>query len=221
MYRLLYIIFLLSLFLFCRTQTLVNYVKTTKSEIKNLKLSKQKIYLLSRGTTTKSDLIAKQFNLNDTFVTHIGIGFFRKGKFNIYNVTTGADINSALKINTIEEFITSEDVYSLSIWKIKLNKNEREKIKDYCGRYAKIKIIFDYKFNISKDSILYCSEFCVNALQFTNPNKFNFIPTIKTIEGTLLELLLNKKTFSYYPIDFFRGNVLFTQFHSFIFKPLG
>jgi Permuted papain-like amidase enzyme, YaeF/YiiX, C92 family len=192
--------------------------KTQKSGVKQLLLDKEIIYVFCRGTSTKSNLIAKFYNLEDTLSTHVGIGFFKEGKLNIYNVSTNPVKSSALRIETIEEFINPDDVYSLTIWKVDLSKKEKLKVMAYCSNYRRKKIKFDYRFTIAKDDTLYCSEFCANLFNTINAKKFHFTPVSKNIEHTLSEVLLNKKVLLYYPVDFFFGNPNFIQEHSFLFK---
>jgi hypothetical protein len=215
---LLYIVVILSPFL-VKPQALIKPTKVFKSYIRENLFDKNAVYFFCRGTTTKSKLIATHFNLLDTLSTHIGIGFFKMKKLDIYNVTNFSTRRSAYNIETITEFIESSDVYSLKIWKIHLTRKEKKKVQNYCRRFIKKKIIFDYKFNLSKekDDTLYCSEFCANLLNSLNPKKFNFSPVSKNIENTLAEVLLNKKIILYYPIDFFLGNKFFTHSYSFLF----
>ena len=73
-------IFLLSI---CFFQCLNVYCQ---KDIDNLKFKKHTIYLFSRGTKTKSGLIADKFNISDKNITHVGIGFIKNDSLKIYNV---------------------------------------------------------------------------------------------------------------------------------------
>lgn len=46
------------------------------------------IYVFTRSTTNKKGFIAEDFNIKDSLSTHVGIGFFENGKYQVYNVDT-------------------------------------------------------------------------------------------------------------------------------------
>ncbi|MEO6669580.1 MAG: hypothetical protein ABIN36_08915 [Ferruginibacter sp.] len=192
--------------------------KIKDSVIKSTTFQENIIYLFCRGTYSKVGMVAKYFNLMDTVSTHVGIGYLRKGKLAIYNVTTNSNTNNAFKIESLEEFTSMDDIYSLQVWSIVLNKSDRRKVYGYCSRFSHKVISFDYKFNTANDDTLYCSEFCANLLRYVNATKFNFAPNSKDISNTLFEVILNKKELIYYPVDFFQSNPYFIRQASYIFK---
>lgn len=107
-----------------------------------LNLNKNYLYIVCRGTNSKSPLIALKFNLIDSNITHVGIGFFKENTFNIYNVTdNNKNEESALVRDSYQSFKNSSDLYYLSIWQYKINKKRLGKIKQICEDYQKKKCL--------------------------------------------------------------------------------
>ena len=179
------------------------------NEIKLLKekivLGDNSIYIFCRGTKSKAGMIAKEFNLADTNVTHAGLAFIQNNKLFIYNVT---DISrygeTALVIDSLESFIGSPDVNYLDIWECDVNLNELQIAKENCLNYWNKKIVFDRMFKISDDDTLYCSEFCALILKRANAVKFYFEPAAIELKDKLKESILKRKCLVYYPVDFFQ-----------------
>lgn len=176
-------------------------------------LENNNFYIVCRGTYSKSALIAEKFNLHDRNITHCGIGFFVGSSFIIYNV---ADNNqsklSALFIDSFNSFSKSSDIYYVSIWKYRVNRFALAQIRKSCEHYFQRKISFDFNFNINEnDNVLYCSEFCYRILKELRCRKLNFKPTQITLNNELYESLLNRKTLTYFPVDFFETNKKFKK----------
>ena len=176
-----------------------------------------KIYLVCRGTTSKSSLIAHQFNIADTNITHVGIGFNKNGKLNIYNVTDISHGRSALVLDSLESFIASPDVYYLSIWEFNSNPLEILRLKKICSDYYLRKIWFDAGFKINDDDSLYCSEFCAIVLKKLQNGLLNFKPRTIVLKNLLYEQILERKQMIYYPVDFFQQGNIFRKVFSYRF----
>ncbi|WP_162127117.1 hypothetical protein [Flavobacterium phycosphaerae] len=182
----------------------------SQNSIDNLKFEDNTVYLFSRGTKTKSGLIAKKFNSNDRYITHVGIGFVENNKMRIYNVIDCDTTKTALVIDNLKSFVC-EKAYYLSIWKCKSNKQEFLKLKKICHEYSSRKVYFDYSFKLNeKDNILYCSEFCSRVLKVINSTKFNFHPKKMKLES-FYRAVLSRDELLYYPVDFFQEGKLFSK----------
>jgi hypothetical protein len=59
-------------------------------DFKKIKFGESSAFIICRGTTTKSVLIAKKFNIKDRKITHCGIGLFNNGALQIFNVVDNA-----------------------------------------------------------------------------------------------------------------------------------
>ncbi len=174
---------------------------------KQIHLKENKIYVFCRGTTAKSGLIAHEFNLADTNITHVGLGFYSDKKISIYNVTdNGSSLKNALMVDSLGSFISSNDVYFLSVWECDNTLTEFEKFKTGLLENEKRKIVFDAFFNINNDDTLYCSEFCVSILNAVNNKRYHFKPRELLLNNRLYEDYLQRKIFRYYPVDFFETN---------------
>ena len=179
--------------------------------IDQLPVSANSIYLFCRGTTTKSGFIARDFNLKDTNITHVGLGHAENGSFRIYNVTDTRGFDNALLIDSVASFIAEEDVYYFSIWECKSTKRDIGALNKILKRFLERKIIFDISFQLNKDDTLYCSEFCATLLNETNPRQYHFEPVKRKLNDRLFTAILKREELIYYPVDFFRTNKNFRK----------
>lgn len=187
--------------------------------LSDFKFDKESLFVICRGTKTKSGLIAKNFNLSDTNATHVGIAFERFNNLRIFNVTNEKyKDENALRVDSLASFIENEDIYYLSIWKINTSPEEFKLAMTFIDRELEKKIQFDYNFRISDDDTLYCSEFCIRLLKFINSEKFKFNPQKKELKSLLLEAVLKRKILNYFPVDFFTLNKNFSHIASFYLK---
>jgi hypothetical protein len=181
----------------------------SQNNIANLKLEKNTIYIFSRGTKTKSGIIAEKFNVRDKKITHIGIGFMEHNVLKIYHVVDIDTMQTALVVSDLKSFI-NESVYYLSVWKCETNSTDFKNLKKICKDYASKKIYFDYSFSLQDDSTLYCSEFCAAVLKETNSDTFNFKPRVLKLEP-FYQTVLERAELVYYPVDFFEEHPGFNK----------
>lgn len=68
-------------------------------------LSNKSIYIVYRATKNKQNTIAKNFNIKDSLMTHVGLGLVNAGKLEIYNVSNVKKSNneSALLKESLED----------------------------------------------------------------------------------------------------------------------
>jgi hypothetical protein len=209
---------------FCSFILIISCIGTFSQQTSNVALIKKqlflkenKIYIFCRGTRSKSRLIAEKFNKKDTNITHVAIGFMNKSSLLIYNVSDNYISNNALRIDSLESFIGSADVYFFSVWKCNIDISGFNKIKKSCEEYSKKRIFFDASFNISDNDTLYCSEFCVNVLKKVNRKDFVFEPELIQLNNKLYESILKREYLSYFPVDFFQSNKHFTKLFEYRF----
>ncbi|MDN3677425.1 YiiX/YebB-like N1pC/P60 family cysteine hydrolase [Flavobacterium paronense] len=183
----------------------------SQDKIANLKLEKNTIYIFSRGTQTKSGIIAEKFNSHDRKITHVGIGFWEHNDIRIYHVVDIDSSQTALVITDLKSFI-NESVYYLSIWKCDNNTIDFKNLKKICKRYSSKKIYFDFSFNLNDGNTLYCSEFCATVLNETNSDIFNFKPKVMQLD-TFYKTVLERDELLYYPVDFFEDDNCFTKIY--------
>ena len=190
---------------------LLLFVVNTNSQntITNLKFKKNTIYIFSRGTKTKSGIIAEKFNNQDHKITHVGIGFVEHNQLKIYNVVDVDTLQTALVISNLKSFI-NESVYYVSVWKCDNNYADFQNLKKIYKAYRCKKIYFDFSFNLNDGNRMYCSEFCATVLKETNLIKFNFQPKVMKLDP-FYKTVLERAYLIYYPVDFFEDSPYFTK----------
>ena len=167
------------------------------------------IYLVCRGTTSKQNLIAENFNIRNKKITHIGIGFKHQQKFTIYNVSYDKKINNnSLLVETLDDFIAIPDIFHLEIWEINSNKGDVAKLKLILNKYLNKSIAFDYYFNLNDNENFYCSEFVAKILNGLNDFQYN---PCKKESNKLLKSIIKSDIFEYFPVDFFLQNPNITK----------
>ncbi|WP_264521707.1 hypothetical protein [Flavobacterium sp. N1994] len=181
----------------------------SQNNIANLKLEKNTIYIFSRGTKTKSGIIAEKFNIHDKKITHVGIGFLEHNVLKIYHVVDIDTMQTALVVSDLKSFI-NESVYYLSVWKCDNPVVDFKNLKKICKYYTSKKIYFDYSFSLNDNTTLYCSEFCERVLKETNSVTFNFKPRVLKLER-FYQTVLERAELVYYPVDFFEDHPSFTK----------
>lgn len=160
------------------------------------------IYLVARGTKSKKVLIGEKFGFQNLNMTHIGIGFVKNRRLQIFNVSVHKkDKGSSLIFENLNEFKNIEDIFYLAIWEFRPKKKVFTKIINSIHKLRKETITFDRKFSLdNENTVLYCSEFVAKVLN--ESSGFSFSPrTINT--DNIIKTLTGKDTFTYFPVDFF------------------
>lgn len=162
----------------------------------------ENIYLVTRGTSSKSALIAERFNLDDKCSTHVGIGLVIHGNFRIFHVTnTENDSPSALVNESIGHFTNLPDALYCSIWEYNASAAAVQRLQDILQLYLEKRMTFDFNFDAEDDQSMYCSEFCAKVLLQTGI--FDF-PLVEAPLDYLCRAALGRETLYYWPVDFFQ-----------------
>lgn len=200
------IIFNLLVFLLCQN---IFSQKTREKDI-------NAIYLVCRSSQSKKSVIAEDFNLNDSLITHIGLGYVEKDSLVVFNVSNDKKSidNSSLLRESLNSFIYQEGISYYSVWEYKTNALEINKLKKIIAEYLKRRIDFDYSFKIGKDkhSELYCSEFVYEVLSKTNRKKFYCLPETRKL-NLFYSRALHREILEYIPVDFFTKFNVFTKIY--------
>ncbi len=157
------------------------------------------IYFVGRASLQKSALIAKEFNLADTLISHVGIGIQEREGLVIFHVEDKP--NNALVKSTLPEFVRNQEFY-YCVYALPVSKEEIGKLKNILANHKPVE--FDNQLMLGNQA-LYCSEFCFNVLISLDPQKFRFIPVTKLIENPFIASYLGRKSITYVPVDFFIG----------------
>jgi hypothetical protein len=177
--------------------------------------SEENVYIVGRSTKRKKDIIAKEFNIINKTLTHIGVGIFENNMLRIYSISNYNLVKdvSALVIESIDEFINVDDISYYSIWEKKCSKTDIANLKINVQRYQTKNIIFDYDFKMDNGK-LYCSEFVYLLLKETNISNLEFFPTKKKL-NRFYSKALKRNILEYIPTDFFLESKEFKLVYTF------
>jgi hypothetical protein len=168
------------------------------------------IYIVGRGTLSKKKLVGDTFNNINKNMTHVGIGILESDSLKIYNVSLDKkNNNSALVVESLDEFQAINDIFYLGIWKLEVSENDYIKIKDRISLMLKKEIKFDSRFGLDNgDNNLYCSEFV--QMIINTVGGYDYKPNEMKPQKTL-KSFISKDKFIYFPTDFFLKNKKFQQ----------
>lgn len=194
----------------CQMQSIIEKARSQMSK------EQSAIYLFTRGTKRKASLISLTFNDTDQYSTHAGLGFYLNGKEVIYHVSDHYNIHrSSLHVDSLAGFLSGEDVFYCSIWKLHADQNTLNKLLLSCDSISKRKISFDATFTLGENDSLYCSEFCAYMLKTIN---LYFQPSVRILDNSFYESVLQKKILEYYPVDFFQQDRHFNKIFEYHLK---
>ncbi len=153
---------------------------------------------------SKHNIIAGDFNIKDTLLTHIGIGYYDGNNLTIFNMSpTKTDSKgSNLIVEGLAEFIDYEDILYFAVYEVKADSAEISKMKKLFNNYRNKVYLFDQQFVLFRNEALYCSELVAKTLFDVNPERFKIRPTIKKL-NYFYSNMLKVNNFTYIPVDFF------------------
>lgn len=169
--------------------------------------SESSIYILGRSTTRKRRIIAGDFNIKDSLLTHIAIGLYQQQDLKIYNITNiiSNPEDSALRIETVCDFIDLEDIEYFGIWEIPLNKDEISEIKSALSKLIAKKIVFNDDFKFNNENHLYCSEFVYLLIKEIKSLNIDDSLIVKKKLNSFYSRALKRDYLEYIPVDFFKN----------------
>ncbi|HUH35970.1 MAG TPA: hypothetical protein VL022_09080 [Moheibacter sp.] len=159
------------------------------------------IYLVVRGTDSKSGWIAKEYNQIDKNATHIAIGFLINEKLKLFHISDELSIrNDNLFFESLDDFILRDDLKYLSIWELKEIDNDHfNNIIKSLMNSLRERQYFDKQIEFNND-VYYCSEYINDILSKNNINIFD--DNIILLKG-IPKIFLGRDTLNYYPVDGF------------------
>lgn len=171
-----------------------------EAQLNELNFQKNTVYLILRGTDSKSGIIAKEYNQLNHDATHIGIGFFEK-KFYVFHISDEmSNRNDNLFFEEVHEFINRRDLVYISIWKINgIPSQTYYSIVHSLKSSLQNSYFFDRKIQLDNDS-LYCSEFVDNILK---THQLNIFRKNKIQLTNFPRIYLKRDSLEYLPVDGF------------------
>lgn len=187
--------------------------------VKKIEPDEKSLYFFCRGTLRKSSLIAQKFNIADTNITHVGLGFFELSKPVIFHVSDySCTPGSALRKDSLQSFLDTQDIYYFSIWQYKTDEIVVKKAKEACLQMSRKPIWFDGSFIIANDDSLYCSEFCARVLNNLDVAVLKYDPITIELNNAFFQSVLERNFLTYFPVDFFQSSNLFTKVFEYRFQ---
>ena len=178
-----------------------------------ISLNKNKVFIVGRGTIDKQQFV-KKLNIENNYLTHIGIGFFENDDFVIYHVSiNNLNNGSALIKEDYNSFISEKGVFYKAIWEINLISFNKIYVLDEIKKISQKPIIFDNEYDLSNEpNKLYCSEFVSIVINNVANNLFQPIRTSEA-RNKIIRNLANERL--YYPADFFIKNKSFKMIYEY------
>lgn len=169
-----------------------------------MKLTENNIYIVGRSTKYKQNIIAKDFNIKDSLLTHIGLGLLEDGVLKIYNISNYLlnDFGSSLIVEDLESFINVNSLTYYSIWEKESIAKDIDRLKKTLNSYIDTIISFDGDFMLGNEN-LYCSEFVYLVLKQIDALNIKLTPRIKKLTP-FYSRALRRDYLEYIPVDFFQ-----------------
>lgn len=121
----------------------------------------------------------KKANTKDRTFSHAGIVFIENGYPFVYNCIGNADDPEALlKRDSLNAYISPYNNIGYAVYRYKLNAAQLSKLQATSVRYFKEKRRFDPHFDLSTDTLLYCTEFVYKAVIEATGDK-EYLPITK------------------------------------------
>ncbi len=129
------------------------------------------------GNDEVSDIF-RRLNTHDATFSHIGIVFIENGTPMVYNIIGGADNpDGYIRRDSLTSFITPKKNTGFGVYRLPLTRAQKSLLRDNTVRYFTEKRSFDINFNLSTDSLLYCTEFVYKVVTETVKKKDYFEKT--------------------------------------------
>jgi hypothetical protein len=163
------------------------------------------IYIIGRGSISKQRLIAANFNLQHTYLTHISIGYVKNNQVKIFEINPGEGDDSKITETTWAKFHSISNNY-IGVWYCKSDSININLLETFIQKKIKSNTTYDSNFDLRSENQDYCSEFVANCLN--SLNNFKFLPTKKKLNRTHSGIL-QREELEYFPADFFLTANLF------------
>src|SRR5690606_21737124 len=117
--------------------------------LSNLNIEANQLYLVCRGTKSKSGLISNEFNLSKNNISHVGIGYMKDSLLYVAHISNEKQRGkTGLTIDKAYNYILDSEVYHFSLWKINLTYSEFIKAIKVIDDLKKDSIHFDFDFRL-------------------------------------------------------------------------
>ena len=134
--------------------------------------------LVLRSGSDAISALFKKANTKDKTYSHAGIVFIENGYPFVYNCIGNADDPEALlKRDSLNSYISPYSNTGYAVYRYKLNNGQLQRLHDVAIRYFKERRRFDPHFDLSTDSLLYCTEFVYKAMIDVTKDKKYFSTT--------------------------------------------
>ena len=150
--------------------------------------------ILRHGRGIISDAFM-QLSVKEKKYSHSGLIHKEGGKVYVYHAIGGEDNpDSKLRKDWLTTFCDPRYVHSFAIYRYDLNERKKKILDSLATQLYNKGVLFDLKFDLATDSVMYCSEFVYKSLQKAS-NQKDYISTNKVNGITYVpidNLYLNK-----------------------------
>ena len=130
-----------------------------------------------------SDFI-RRFNRIDKAYSHAGVVLFNDGVPFVYHILNGCENpGEKLRKDSVVNFFDPKRNLAFGIYRFELTPIEIANLKAIVSRWYKIGVKFDYRFDLTTNDKMYCSEMVSKALAAATDNRIK----IKTSKPTAIE----------------------------------
>jgi len=169
-----------------------------------------RIYIVGRGTVSKSSLLVAPFNTTDSMLTHIGLAFEVHENLEVFHVTDQPrNRQAACQRDGYEIFSCLPEVRYTALWERVIPRTTYRRLLRFCKKSCRRSIQFDTDFQLHNGNRWYCSEFCAIALQKAGLKIP--APLKVALSVPLFRSYLRRDTLIYFPVDFFLQDSLFRK----------
>jgi len=172
--------FFLTVFIFsCRsadvkTEVKLEPVQIIQKNIDSLKSIAQPGDMIARMNDNFISYHVKNFNDSDKTFSHAGIVMIRDGKKMVCNIDANEKGVDTVRYDPIDSFINPNENFVCGLFRFKINDVEKENFLKDLNAYHEKNAHFDRVYDLSTDSLVYCSEMISKSLTRATNGRLTF-----------------------------------------------
>lgn len=106
----------------------------------------------------------RNFNSTDRSFSHAGVVVMHNGKKMVCNIDANEPGIDTVRYDPIDSFINPKENFLCGLYRYNFSDAEREKFVAELNSYHERKVHFDRRFDLSDDSLIYCSEMIAKSI---------------------------------------------------------
>jgi hypothetical protein len=146
----------------------------TQLQIDTLKNTAQDGDLITRFNDNLVSFQVRNLNLRDRTFSHGGIVMTKNGQKVVCNIDANTEGMDTVRFDPIDSFINPQENFVCGLFRFNLSETERQDFLANLNAYHDKHAHFDKIFQMSTDSVVYCSEMIGKSLMKATHNRFQF-----------------------------------------------